>query len=216
MVLYSLRRNSAGWRVRIALHYKQISFRYVPRSTMSADEYHRINPQGLLPALEVDGRVIPQSNAILELLEERHPAPPLLPVDSVDRACVRAFAQYIACDLHPLSVGRVRRELQERFCGDEAAIAGWLQHWNVQGLQVLETMLASGPETPFCFGHTPTFADLHLVPQLYNARRFGCDLTPFPRLLAVDATARQTPCFVEAAPEHLPDWTGDEPSWLGG
>ena len=201
--------------MRIALHHKGVPFDYVPVDTLSGDAWRRLNPQGLLPALEVDGRVIPQSNAILELLEERWPTPPLLRSDPVDRAEVRAFAQAIACDVHPLGTGRVRRRLAASGVSEEGT-ARWLRHWNEVGLASLEeTLVRRGDGGRFCFGDAPTMADVHLIPALYNARRFGCDPSPYPRLLAVDAAAREAPAFVAAAPERLPDWTGDEPRWLG-
>ncbi len=183
--LYSLRRNSAGWRVRIALHYKQVPFEYVA-----------------------------QSNAILELLEERYPDPPLLPEDDVERAQARAFAQLIACDLHPLNNGRVRNYLRDKMGADEGATLAWYRHWNAIGLVSLEKSLTGRTKSKFCFGDEPSFADIHLIPQLYNARRFGCDLVPYPRLLAVEQAARRTACFIEAAPEKLPDYAGQEPPWL--
>jgi maleylacetoacetate isomerase len=216
MRLYSLVRNSAGWRVRIALHLKGVPFEYVSVAALPRGEYRRINPQGLLPALAVDGVVVAQSAAILELLEERHPAPPLLPADPLRRAEVRAFAQLIACDMHPLNNNRVRKYLAAPLNHAEAEILDWYRHWNAVGMASLEeTLQRRRGAGPFCFGATPGLADLHLVPQIYNARRFGCDLTPYPALLAADAACRAVPAFQAAAPERLPDYTGKEPPWLG-
>lgn len=214
MRLFSQARNSAGWRVRIALHLKGLPFDYVAVGSLPAGEYRRINPQGLMPALEVDGRVIAQSGAILELLEELHPDPPLLPADPVARAEVRAFAGLIAADIHPLNNHRVRKYLAGPLARSQAEIAGWYAHWVAVGLVSLEETLRRLTGGPFCFGAAPTFADLHLVPQLYNARRFACDLASYPRLLEAEAACRQVEGFRAAAPERLPDFTGAEPSWM--
>lgn len=215
MRLYSMRRNSAGWRVRVALHLKAVAFEYVPVATLPSGEYRRINPQGLLPALEIDGAVIAQSGALLELIEERHPEPPLLPADPLERAQVRAFAQLIACDLHPLNNLRVRRYLSGTLGHSEDETLAWYRHWATAALDSLEeTLRRRAPAGPFCFGAEPSFADLHLVPQLYNCRRFDCDLSPYPALLAAEAACRAHPAFRAAAPELLPDYDGREPPWL--
>lgn len=215
MRLYSLSRNSAGWRVRIALHLKGVPFEYISVASLPKGEYQRLNPQGLLPALAVDGAVVAQSAAILEFLEERHPTPPLLPADPLRRAEVRAFAQLIACDMHPLNNNRVRKYLAAPLHHSEPEILDWYRHWNAVGMASLEeTLRRRGGAGPFCFGATPGLADLHLVPQVYNARRFGCDLAPYPTLLAADAACRAVPAFHAAAPERLPDYTGKEPPWL--
>ncbi|BBK32463.1 maleylacetoacetate isomerase [Stella humosa] len=215
MRLYSQTRNSAGWRVRIALHWKAVPFDYVAVSGLAPGEYRRINPQGLLPALAVGGRIVAQSAAILELLEELHPAPPLLPGDPVARAEVRAFAGLIAADLHPLNNNRVRKYLAGPLGRSPAEVDGWYRHWVAVGLASLEETLAGSPVGgPFCFGPAPTLADLHLVPQIYNCRRFGCDLAPYPRLVAADAACRDVAAFRAAAPEHLPDYSGAEPPWM--
>jgi maleylpyruvate isomerase len=215
MRLFSMYRNSAGWRVRIALALKRIPYEYVSTRSLAKGEYLTINPQGLMPALEIDGRIVAQSGAILELLEELHPEPPLLPRDPILRAEIRAFSQLIAADLHPLNNNRVRKYLDTVMGQGEDAIAAWYRHWSETALKSLETTLASRPATArFAFGDTPTFADLHLVPQLYNCRRFGVDLTPYPRLLAADAACRTIEAFRSAAPERMPDFSGDEPAWI--
>ena len=215
MRLFSQARNSAGWRVRIALHLKGVAFDYVAVSGLAGGEYRRINPQGLMPALEVGGRIVAQSGAILELLEEIHPDPPLLPADPVARAQVRAFAGLIAADLHPLNNNRVRRYLAGPMGRSAAEIDGWYTHWVAVGLASLEETLARTPAAgPFCFGAHPTLADLHLVPQLYNCRRFACDLAPYPRLVAADSACREVAAFRAAAPERLPDFSGAEPAWI--
>ncbi len=214
MRLYSMQRNSAGWRVRIALHVKGLAFDYVPVRTLGPGEYRRLNPQGLMPALDVDGVVIAQSGAILEYLEELAPEPALLPRDPLLRAQVRAFSQLIACDLHPLTNHRVRRYLSGSMGRSRGEVQAWYEHWVMVGLGSLEEMLAARPDPgPFCFGERPSFADLHLVPQLYNCRRFGCQLRAYGRLLSVEAACRQHPAFLAAAPERLPDFDGKDPPW---
>ena len=215
MRLYSQARNSAGWRVRIALRLKGIPFEYVPVPGLPLGAWREINPQGLMPALEIGGRVVAQSGAILELIEELHPDPPLLPPDPLARAEVRAFAQAIAADLHPLNNNRVRKYLAGPFGRSATEIDGWYRHWVAAALDPLEeTLRRSDAGGPFCFGARPTLGDLHLVPQLYNCRRFACDLSPYPRLVAADAVCRRVEAFAAAAPERLPDFTGTDPPWL--
>jgi maleylacetoacetate isomerase len=213
MRLYSMHRNSAGWRVRIALELKSVPYEYVSTKSLGEGEYGRINPQGLMPALEIEGRLVAQSAAILELLEELHPTPALLPVEPLDRAEVRAFAQLIACDLHPLNNNRVRKYLADPLGRSADQISAWYKHWAAVALRSLEETLQRRPRSTFCFGEAPSFADLHLVPQLYNCRRFDCDLAPYPLLVQADAACRDIDAFRRAAPERMPDFPGDEPPW---
>jgi len=202
--------------VRIALELKAVPYEYVSTKSLPKGEYRRINPQGLMPALEIEGRLVAQSAAILELIEELHPTPALLPDNPLDRAEVRAFCQLIACDLHPLNNKRVRKYLAEPLGCSPEEISGWYRHWATTALKALEETLQRRQEpTVFCFGETPGLADLHLVPQLYNCRRFACDLSPYPLLLAAEAACREVEAFHRAAPERMPDFTGDEPGWLG-
>lgn len=213
--LYSMSRNSAGWRVRIALALKGVPYEYVSRRTLRPDDYARINPQGLLPALEIDGQVVAQSGAILELLEELHPTPSLFPEDPVTRAQARAFGQLIACDMHPLNNNRVRKYLAERMRQPQTAIDAWVAHWIERGLTSLEqTLEARAGRTRFAFSDTPGFAELHLIPQLYNCRRAGLPLEAYPRLVDIDGACRQIEAFRAAAPERMSDFTGEEPRWL--
>lgn len=215
MRLFSMHRNSAGWRVRIALAMKSVPYEYVSTKTLAEGEYRTINPQGLMPALETDGRIIAQSGAILEFLEERFPSPSLFPSDQLDRAEARSFGQLIASDLHPINNRRVRKYLAGTMGQPEEAVSRWVRHWSAVALDSLETTLQRrGQTSRFTFGDTPGFADLHLVPQLYNCRRNGCDLTPYPRLVAIDAACRGVDAFRAAAPERMPDFTGEEPPWL--
>ena len=207
MRLYTRWRNSAGERVRIALNLKGLGYEYVAVGSLPPGEYRRLNPQGLMPALQVGGgRVIAQSTAILEYLEETHPEPALLPADPILRAEARAFAQLIASDLHPINNNRVRKYLSERLGAGEEEVLAWYRHWVGLALAALEEALARRRrDRPFCFGDGPGWADLHLVPQMANARRFDCDLSPYPRLLAVDARCAGLEAFRRARPEAQPD-----------
>jgi maleylacetoacetate isomerase len=212
--LFSASRNSAGWRVRIALALKGIDYDYISTRTLPPGEYKRINPQGLMPALEIDGQLVAQSAAILEYLEEQHPKPPLLPADPVARATARSFAQFITADLHPLNNNRVRKYLASSMGQSEDSISEWYRHWVVVAFDALEEMLRRRTlQTIFCFGDTPGWADLHLVPQVYNCRRNAIDLTAYPHLLAADAACQDVAAFAAAAPESMADYTSDEPRW---
>lgn len=212
--LFSASRNSAGWRVRIALALKGIDYDYVSTRTLAPGEYRRINPQGLMPALEIDGHLVAQSAAILEYLEEQHPVPPLLPFDPVARATARSFAQFITADLHPINNNRVRKYLGGVMRQSEDAIAAWYRHWVIVAFDALEEMLVRrARQTTFCFGDTPGWAELHLVPQVYNCRRSGIDLSAYPLLVAADAACQGIPAFIAAAPESMSDFSSDEPRW---
>ena len=212
--LFSASRNSAGWRVRIALALKGIDYGYISTRTLAPGEYKRINPQGLMPALEIDGDLVAQSAAILEYLEERYPDPPLLPADPITRATARSFAQLITADLHPLNNNRVRKYLAGQMNQSEDAVARWYRHWSATALEALEEMLRRRKKaTQFCFGEEPGWADLHLAPQLYNCRRNAVELTAYPLLLAADAACQDVAAFAAAAPESMGDYTGDEPRW---
>ena len=208
--LHSFFRSSASYRCRIALNLKGLA--YEPAfvhlvkdgGQQLAPTYRALNPQGLLPTLEHEGRVLTQSLAIIEYLEEVWPQPPLLPGDPETRARVRAFALAIACDTGPVNNLRVLRYLKRTMGQEQAVIDTWYRHWSESGLQACEALLPS-IRHPFCFGEQPTLADIVLVPQLYNARRFNTDLSDVPRLVAIDAACCALPAFANAAPEAQPD-----------
>jgi maleylpyruvate isomerase len=208
MKLHGYFRSSASYRVRIALNLKGLRVDHLPhhlrKGEQCAPAYVAINPQGLVPTLENDaGVILTQSLAIIEWLDETHPSPPLLPKDPLRRAKVRAFAQALACDTHPVQNLKVLARLRELGLPEEkvTAWAGWA---NREGLSACEKLIAT-EAGPFCFGDAPTMADLCLVPQLANARRFGVDVSVFPRLLQAEAAAKALPAFADAAPDKQPD-----------
>ena len=208
MKLHGYFRSSASYRVRIALNLKGLRTEHLShhlrKGEQCAPAYLAINPQGLVPTLEDDtGTVITQSLAIIEWLEETHPTPPLLPKDPMRRAKVRAFAMAIACDTHPVQNLKVLTRLRELGLPEDkvTAWAGWA---NSEGLAACEKLIATEPG-PFCFGAAPTMADLCLVPQLANARRFGVDVSAYQRLLQAEAAAKAMSAFADAAPDKQPD-----------
>jgi maleylpyruvate isomerase len=208
MKLHGYFRSSASYRVRIALNLKGLSAKHLShhlrRGEQHAPGYLAINPQGLVPTLEGDGgAVLTQSLAIIEWLDETHPAPPLLPKEPLRRALVRAFAQVVACDIHPVQNLKVLARLRELGLAEDK-VTEWAAWANREGLMACEKLIAS-EAGPFCFGDTPTIADLCLVPQLANARRFGVDVAAFPRLLKAESAAKALKAFAEAAPERQAD-----------
>jgi maleylpyruvate isomerase len=208
MKLHGYFRSSASYRVRIALNLKGLRVEHLPRHLRKGEQqapaYLAINPQGLVPTLENDaGAILIQSLAIIEWLDETYVEPPLLPKDPLRRAKVRAFAQVLACDTHPVQNLKVLARLRALGLAEEqvTARAGWA---NRGGLSSCEKLIA-GESGPFCFGDAPSMADLCLVPQLANARRFGVDVNAFPRLLKAEAAARAMKAFADAAPDKQPD-----------
>lgn len=208
MILHGYWRSGAAYRVRIALNLKGVSYDQqgvdLRTGAQGSDVFVALNPQGMVPALEVDGAVLTQSPAILEWLEETHPQPPLLPADPVERAQVRAMAAVIGCDIHPLNNLRVGKALRETFGADQAAVDAWAARWIVPGFTALEALVARHG-AGWCFGDAPTLADCYLIPQIYSARRFNVALDAFPRLLAIDEAAKQHPAFAAARPDAQPD-----------
>jgi maleylpyruvate isomerase len=208
MKLHGYFRSSAAYRVRIALNLKGLSAEHLPhhlrKGEQTAPDYLVLNPQGLVPTLEGDdGAVLTQSLAIIEWLDETHPAPPLLPLDALLRAKARAFALAIACDIHPVQNLKVLARLRQLGIPDEK-VTEWAAWANRDGLAACEKLIAREPG-PFCFGEVPTIADLCLVPQLANARRFGVDVSIFPRLLKAETAAKAMQAFADAAPDKQPD-----------
>jgi maleylpyruvate isomerase len=208
MKLHTYFRSSASYRVRIALNLKGLRAEHLPhhlrKGEQCAPAYVAINPQGLVPTLENDtGAILTQSLAIIEWLEETHPLPPLLPKDPLRRAKVRAFSQVLACDTHPVQNLKVLARLRELGLPEDQ-VTGWAGWANREGLSACEKLIA-GEGGPFCFGAAPTMADLCLVPQLANARRFGVDVSAFPRLLQAEAAAKAMKAFADAAPDKQPD-----------
>jgi maleylacetoacetate isomerase/maleylpyruvate isomerase len=208
MKLYTYWRSSAAWRVRIALNLKNLSYEHAPvhlvRGEQRSDAFRGINPNAVVPALELDdSRVLTQSLAIIEYLEERHPLPALLPADPPRRAEVRGAALLIACDIHPLNNLRVTEYLKGRLGHSQDEAVAWMQHWMRAGLEAYQRSIDSAGR--FSFGDAPGLADLCLVPQIYNARRWGLDLADLERLAAIDAAAAALPAFQAAAAAAQPD-----------
>jgi maleylpyruvate isomerase len=207
MKLHGYFRSSASYRVRIALNLKGLSADHLPHHLRKDEQrdpaYLAINPQGLVPTLQDRDAVITQSLAIIEWLEETHPTPPLLPKDPLRRAHVRAFAMALACDTHPVQNLKVLARLRQLGLPEEQ-VTGWAAWANSEGLAACEALIKNEPG-PFCFGDAPTMADLCLVPQLANARRFRVDLSVYPRLLKAEAAAKANKAFADAAPERQPD-----------
>jgi maleylacetoacetate isomerase len=198
--------------VRIALNLKGLDYEQIPihlrrgGGEQLGAAYKAINLQRLVPALEDGGRIFTQSLAIIEYLEERFPKPALLPGDPADRALVRSMALLIACEIHPIQNLRVLLYLKKNLNRSDDEVNSWAQHWIILGLSALEQMRLSLPKAgAFCFGATPTLADICLVPQLANARRFGVDLAPFPSIVNVEQNCLALPAFANAAPEKQPD-----------
>jgi len=211
--LYSYWRSSAAYRVRIALNLKGLNYEIEPvhlvrdGGEQHSPEYRRVNPQELVPTL-VDGRrVIRQSMAIIEYLDETYDGETkLLPTTARDRARVRALAMLVACDIHPLNNTRVLKYLEKDLGADEATRKRWIAHWIEEGFASFEELIARHPSTgQFCEGDTPTLADVCLVPQVYNARRFGVDLSAYPTIEAIVAACAQLDAFDRARPEKQPD-----------
>ena len=211
MKLYGYFRSSAAFRVRIALNLKKLNYEsafiHLRRGDQRQPGFLDINPQGLVPALEVDDTLLIQSLPIIEYLDETYPEPPLLPSDAKGRARVRALAAMVACDIHPINNLRVLRYLLRPLGQDEAAVETWYNHWIAEGFGALERLLAEGGRTGrFCHGDTPGLADIVLVPQVFNANRYpSLDLTPYPTIVRIYQTCLGIDAFAAAHPDRQPD-----------
>ncbi len=209
MKLYTYFRSSAAYRVRIALNLKGLSYEMAPihltkeGGHQHKPEYRTINPQMRVPALELaNGQVLTQSLAMIEYLDEIHPEPPLLPKDTIARAKVRAMAQIVACDIHPLNNLLTLQYLKRVLKCDQPEIDAWYHHWVIEGFNALEAMIAPGPYA--CGAHV-TLADVCLIPQLFNARRLKVPLDQYPKIVAVEAACQKMAAFETARPENQPD-----------
>jgi maleylacetoacetate isomerase len=204
--LYTYFRSSAAYRVRIALNLKGVRYESVPVNLLkrehTAEAYKAVNPQQRVPALDLGDTVLVQSPAILEYLDQTHPEPPLLPVGALARARIRAVCALVACDIHPLNNVGPLSYLKRRLGQEQAAIDEWYAHWIRQGFEAIEQMIEPGP---FAFGARPTLADVYLVPQVYNARRFEVPLDPYPKVAAAAEACARLDAFEAAAPERQPD-----------
>lgn len=210
MKLYNFFRSGTSHRLRIALNLKGLPTTYVPVDLRTEqhlkDEFKAINPQGLVPALEVDGQVLIQSPAIIEWLEETHPTPALLPAGATERARVRALAAIVGCDIHPINNRRILEYLRKELGANDDAVNAWSGTWITAGFDAYEALLAADTQRgEFSFGHTPTLADVYLIPQVESARRFKVDLGRWPLISAVDAACAKLDAFRLAAPGLQPD-----------
>ncbi|PVH27826.1 maleylacetoacetate isomerase [Pararhodobacter oceanensis] len=204
-------RSSSSYRCRIAFNLKGLEYEFVPvhlvrgGGEQRSEAYRALNPQGLVPTLEVGGQALTQSPAILEWLEEAHPEPALLPRDPMERAAVRAFCAVIACEIHPLQNLRVLQYLGGEFAQEQSGKEAWCQRWIGDGLAACEALLANRPASAFAFGDAPGMAEVYLMPQVYSAQRFKVDMSAMPRLNAIVAACEALPAFAQAHPAQQPD-----------
>jgi maleylacetoacetate isomerase len=210
MKLHGYFRSSAAFRVRIALNLKTLDYDqasiHLRRGDQRAPDYLKLNPQALVPALVEGDLVLTQSLATIEYLDETHPNPPLLPATPEGRARVRALAQIVACEIHPLGNLRVLQYLSKELKQDEPTVQRWFNHWIALGFGAFESLLAGHPETGrFCHGDRPTVADICLVPQVFNAKRYDLDLKPYPTLMRIFEACMAVPAFDRAQPDKQPD-----------
>ncbi len=209
-ILHGYFRSSAAFRTRIALNLKGLSYEqqayHLRKGEQRSPDFVKLNPQGLVPALEIDGHVLTQSLAIIEYLEETHPLPPLLPKDAAGRARVRALSYAHAIEIHPINNLRVLQDIASRFKADEKAVADWFRHWVKETFGPIEAMLAHDKATGiFSHGDQPTLADVCLVPQVVNNARFDVDMTPYPTISRIHKACLELPAFAAAMPAMQPD-----------
>jgi maleylpyruvate isomerase len=210
MRLYTFFRSSASFRVRIALNYKGLAYEpalvSLPKGEHLEAKYKAVNAQGLVPALDDAGHVLTQSLAIIEYLDEVHPGPKLLPADPFDRAYVRAFSQIVACEIHPLNNLRTLKHVRKTYGLDEEGVNAWYRHWIAEGFGMMEAFLARGKKHgKFCFRDQVTMADCCLVPQVFNAQRYNCDLKPYPTVMRLHEECMKLDAFIRAQPSKQPD-----------
>lgn len=210
MKLYGYFRSGTSHRTRIAMNLKQLDYESISINLAQDEQlqstFKAINPQGLVPVLETKDLVMFQSPAILEWLEEAYPQPPLLPNDRTGRVRVRALSAMIGCDIHPINNRRILQYLRNELNVDESQVMKWCQRWISDGFAALESLLAEDKHRGnFCYGNQPTLADCYLIPQVYSARRFKVDLSPYPNIVAIDKHCHTLQAFIKAAPENQPD-----------
>ncbi|MGB5079577.1 MAG: maleylacetoacetate isomerase [Burkholderiales bacterium] len=210
MKLYTFFRSSASFRVRIAMNYKGLAYEpsivSLPKGEHLAASYRSVNSQGLVPALEDGGHVLTQSLAIIEYLDEVHPGPRLLPADPIDRAYVRAFSQIVACEIHPLNNLRTLKYVKRTYALDEEGVNAWYRHWIAEGFAMMESFLIEHERRgKYCLGDRITMADCCLVPQVFNAQRYQCDLKPYPEVMRIHEGCMQLEAFIAAQPSRQPE-----------
>lgn len=210
MKLYNYFRSGTSHRLRIALNLKGLEYEYVAinllKDEQQQESFKKLNPQGLVPALELGNEVLIQSPAIIEWLEETYPTPPLLPNSTIERQQVRALAAIVGCDIHPINNRRILQTLRSGFSADDEAINRWCGKWITDGFDSIESILTEDKNrNGFSFGHTPTLADVYLIPQIESARRFKVDLARWPNILAVEEKCLKLESFSKAAPSNQPD-----------
>lgn len=210
MKLYNFFRSGTSHRLRIALNLKGIEYEYVPVDLRTEEHlgaaFKTVNPQQLVPALVTGDLTLIQSSAIIEWLDERYPAPRLLPADPDDRARVRALAAIVGCDIHPINNRRILEYLRKSVQCEETAVQAWCSHWITAGFEPLEAILAAdATRGDFCFGNAPSLADVYLVPQVESAKRFNVDLSAFPNIVAISEACSKLDAFRRAAPASQPD-----------